>query len=213
VTGDHVERDAAHPRETVVLPGRAVREDGADGVPATRAVAVTVPDGTLAPAELLAVTRNMYVSPFTRPDTECLLPDVTFAITENVAPLSVLCHTSYEVTAAPLEDSGVDQPRFAVVPNVLTVRNRGADGAVTRHGVVVAAVDGALLPTELTAITRTMCGVPPASPVRTVERTVEATDAPRVHDVPPSTEYSTRYPVTEEPPLVNGVDQYTVIMS
>ena len=63
---------------------------------------------------------------------------------------------------------------------------------MTRHGVVVAEVDGALLPTELTAITRTMCGVPPASPVRTVDRTVEARFAPRVHEVPLSVEYSTR---------------------
>ena len=44
--------------ETLPEPAEAVRLDGAEGVPATRAVAVTLFDGTLAPAELFAVTWN-----------------------------------------------------------------------------------------------------------------------------------------------------------
>jgi hypothetical protein len=90
---------------------------------------------------------------------------------------------------------------------VLTERKRGADGAVTRHGVVVAAVDGWLLPTEFTAMTRTMWAVPPERAVRSVTRLVAGRLAPRFHVVPPSVECSTRYPVTAAPPFEYGADQ------
>ena len=112
-----MERAAVQPRETVVLPGAAVRLEGADGVPATLATAVTLFEGVLAPAGLFAVTWNRYVSPLTSPVTVWeRRVAATLTMTENVAPPSVLCQTSYDVSAAPFEFSGEDQPRYAVVP-------------------------------------------------------------------------------------------------
>ena len=93
--------------------------------------------------------------------------------------------------ADPPSSDGVDHDRCAVVPFAKPERLRGALGAEKPLTVAVNTDDGALSPTEFTAMTRNMCSRPPARPLKDC-RNAPVTKVPRVHVTPRSSDHSTK---------------------
>ena len=95
--------------------GSAETRDGAPGLPlaasgseSSDGVAVASSDASPAPTELMAVTRNTYSVPLSRPSTVCLvlvLPVSSSAVSNSSSPAS-LYSILYPVTGGELSSSG-----------------------------------------------------------------------------------------------------------
>jgi hypothetical protein len=116
----------------------------------------------------------------------------------------------YDVIADPPVKSGRVHDRYAVVPDKNPPKKRGSDDTVAATGVESTTDEATLVPTALIAKTRNLWRTPPTRFVYVIERLVTAMRSERVHVVPPSVEYSVRYPVTALPPSEDGVAQYNV---
>ena len=70
--------------------------------------------------------------------------------------------------------------------------------------------EATLVPTALMANTRNLCSTPPTRFVYDIERRMTEITSEVVQVVPPSVEYSERYPMMRLPPSDDGVAQYNV---
>ena len=129
---------------------------------------------------------------------------------DHVAPASVDIHVVYDVIADPPVNSGRVHDRYAVVPDENPLKKRGSDETVAATGVDSTTDEATLVPTALIAYTRNLCSTPPTRFVYDIERRLTEITSEVVQVVPPSMEYSVRYPVMRLPPSDDGVAQYNV---
>jgi hypothetical protein len=126
-------------------------------------------DDGLVPTEFVAVTVNVYATPFVNPlTTHAKTLDAV-----HVKPPGDDVTVYNEITAPPLFD-GADQRTVARVSPAVATTFCGADGAVaTARGVTVTATDAGLTPILLTALMRILTGTSGVRPVRVAEVDVE----------------------------------------
>ena len=125
-------------------------------------------DATLVPTAFLAVTVNVYDSPFVSSVTTHALVDVV-----QVKPPGVEV-TVYDKIADPPLLADVTQRTATRVSPAVVVTDSGAEGSVaTVRGVTVTMADGGLAPYALTAFTRRDTGTSGVIFVRVVVTAVE----------------------------------------
>jgi len=166
-------RSSPHDAAGIVVEPLATGETGALGS-----------EATLVPTAFVAVTVNVYDSPFVSSVTTHALVDVV-----QVNPPGVEV-TVYEVIAEPPVLAGVTQRTATRVSPAVVVTDNGAVGAVAaERGVTVTMAEAGLAPYMFTAFTRRETGTSGVIFVRVV---VTAVETPSFH-VDHAAEVSVRY--------------------
>jgi hypothetical protein len=144
-------------------------------------------DATLLPTMFLAVTVNVYDTPFVSSVTTHALVEVV-----HMKPPGVEV-TVYDVMADPPLLIGVTQRTATRVSPAVAVTDNGAEGAVpAERGVTVTMAEAGLAPYLLTALTRRDTGTSGVMLVRVVVTAVEVPSFHVDHSVELSARYSTR---------------------
>jgi hypothetical protein len=167
---------AVHDTFADAFPDDAVTPNGTDGTVAGTTVLLTA--AVESPAAFVAFTLNVYDVPFVSPEHAAVKP-----VTTHEPPPGVDV-TEYDVIGEPPSDTGADHVMEAEVFPRTAVTDVGA--VLTVNGVTNGeAVDAALEPTALEAVTVTVYAVPLVRPVMVQDSGFASTPTVVEQEAPP----------------------------